>query len=379
MISRRSVAVLVALVLARPGVGLACSLCEGLQRQTPTFRQEAAQPTARMIVYGTIENREGKVASDLRVKAVVRPDPFLKGKATLGLPRYVPGDAKDPPRYLVFCDLDKGKIDPYRGVPVKGDGAVEYLKKALALDPRDAAANLSFFFRYLDHADPEVSRDAFMEFAKANDRDIARAAPRLSADKLRGWIADAKTPPERLSVYALLLGACGKPADAAFLRGLLGGKEERYRKASDGLLGGYMQLKPREGWELALALLRDGRQPMLLRLAVVRTVRYYHGAHPRESHANVLKAMEALLAEGELADIAVEDLRRWGVWDLTARVLGLYGKKGYDAPLMQRAIVRYALCCKPTDGSKAFLARLRAADAELVKEVEESLKLERGP
>jgi hypothetical protein len=377
MTFRRSVLVLLALVLARPGVGLGCSLCEGQQRLKPTFRQEAAQPTALMIAYGTIHNPKDKLASDLHIQAVVRPHPFLKGKAVLGLPHFVPGDDKDPPKYLVFCNLLNGKIDPYRGVPVKGPAAVEYLKKALALSPRDTAGNLTFYFGHLDHADPEVARDAFAEFAKASDQDVARVAPKLSAEKLRGWITDARTPPERLGVYALLLGACGKAADAAFLRGLLDSKEDRYRRAYDGLLGGYMQLKPREGWELALAVLRDGRQPLLARLAVVRTLRYYRGAHPKESHANLLKAMSALLAQGELADIAVEDMRRWGVWDLTRQVLLLYGKKGYDAPLMQQAIVRYALCCKPTAESKAFLARLRAAEPELIKDVEESLKLER--
>ena len=33
----------------------ACSLCANLQ-QVPTFRQEAAQPQARMILYGTFKN-----------------------------------------------------------------------------------------------------------------------------------------------------------------------------------------------------------------------------------------------------------------------------------------------------------------------------------
>lgn len=374
MTSRRTPAVLpvLALVLVRPGPAPACSLCEGQIRLKPTFRQEAAQPSARLILYGTIENREGKVASDLRIKAVLRSDPILKGKAVVELPRYVPGD----PAYLVFCDLDRGKIDPYRGVPIKSAAVLDYLRKALALDPKDVTGNLTFFFRYLDDPDPEVSRDAFLEFARASDQDIARVAPKLSAAKLRAWLEDRKTPPERLSVYALLLGACGRPADAAFLRGLLDSKEERYGRAQDGLLGGYMQLKPREGWDLALALLRDGRQPMLLRLAVVRTLRYYQGAHPKEARANILEAMAILLAQGDLADIAVEDLRRWGVWDLTRQVLGLYGKKGYDAPLMQRAIVRYALGCQPTTESKAFLAARRAAEPDLVKEVEESLKLE---
>jgi hypothetical protein len=363
-----------ALLLLLPRPAAPCSLCGGDLKSRLTLRQEAGRPTARMILYGTIRNKRDSTVSELVLNSILRSNPFLKGKTFLTLPRFYPvNDAK----LIVFCDLDKGKIDPYRGVPIKGASAVDYLKKALALNKKDVVGNLAFFFRYLNDADPEVSRDAFLEFAKTGDQDIARAAPKLSADKLRTWLKDAKTPPERLSVYALLLGACGKEADAKLLRELLDRKEERYTNAADGLLGGYMHRKPKEGWDLAFAILRDGRKPLTLRLAVLRVLRYYHGAQPRESRANVLKAMGVVLAQGELADLAVEDLRQWQMWDLTRPILALYGKKGFDAPLMQRAILRYALCCKATAESKDFLAKRRAAEAEVVKEVEESLELEK--
>ena len=368
------------LAAARPAP--ACSLCGNALKQAPTFRQEAALPSARLILYGTAQNpklkSDGTGVTELHVKAVLRDDPVLGKRTVLELARYLPvSDPKSPPQYVVFCDVSGDKVDPYRGVPVKGPAAAEYLKKALALGEKDPAGNLLFYFRYLDDSDPEVARDAFLEFAKSSDLHIARAAPKLDPEKLRAWLKDEKTPPERLGVYALLLGACGKDADAALFRSLLGSEEERYLNAYDGLLAGYIHLRPREGWALAFATLRDGRKPLTARLAVLRTLRYYQGAQPRESRANVLKGMEAVLAQGELADLAVEDLRRWELWDLTREVLGLYGRKGYDGPLMRRALVRYALCCKPTRESLAFLARRRADEPELVKEVEEGLKLER--
>src|SRR5262249_10819343 len=154
----------------------------------------------------------------------------------------------------------------------------------------------------------------------------------------------------------------GKDADTEFLRKLLDGQEERYSEAYDGILAGYLQRKPKEGWELAHAILADGRRSLSLRLSVLRTLRFYHGAQPSESRPQVLRAMRTVLTQGELADLAAEDLRRWEVWDLTKEVLSCWGRKGLDAPLVQRAIVRYALCCKPTADSKTFLARLRAAD-----------------
>ena len=371
------------LALALPRQGGACSLCDARLMQTPTLRQEAALPSARFIVYGTIHNPRlgagGTGESDMHIQAILRDHPFLKGKKVITLPRYLAvSDKKDPPKFLVFCDLLKGAPDPYRGVPIKSPGSVAYLKKALALPAKDTLGNLSFFFRYLDDADPEVSRDAYLEFAKTGDADVIRAARKLPVGKLRTWLRDPRTPPERLGLYAMLLGGAGNAADAVLLRDLLGRTDELYRGAADGLLAGYLQLEPRRGWELALSLLRDGRQPLTLRLAVVRTLRFQYNAQPKANRANVLKGIEAMLIEGELADLAVEDLRRWEIWDLTREVLALWGKKGYDAPLMQRALVRYALCCKPTRESLDFLARRRADDPELVKEVEEALRLEKA-
>jgi hypothetical protein len=364
-----------ALLLAVPRTAPSCSLCNPDLRQAPTFREEAANPAARMVLAGTVRNPRlgpgGTGVTDFHITHVLRPDPFLGDKKVLELPRYLAGsDPKNPPRFLIFCDVFMGQLDPFRGVPIKSADAVDYARKAIALNPRDPAGNLLFFFRYLEHPDPEVARDAFLEFAKASDREVAEAARKLSPDKLRGWIKDPQLPPERLSVYAVLLGACGGAEDAALLGGLLQNTDERVGKAYEGILAGYMQLRPRDGWDLALALLRDGSKPLPVRLAAVRTLRFQYGARPGESRANVLRGLAAMLAQGELADLAVEDLRGWQMWDLTREVLALYGKRGYDAPLMQRAIVRYALSCKD-NACLAFLAERRRQEPDLVREVEE--------
>jgi hypothetical protein len=372
-----------ALLLALPAPAPACSLCGALALQRPTFRQEAAQPTARLVLIGTARNARlnagGTGTTDFLITHVFRSDPALGNRKVLELPRYLPiSDPKDPPRYLLFCDVFEGQIDPFRGVPVQSADLPDYVKKAMTLDSRDPAANLAFFFRYLEHPDKEIAQDAFLEFAKATDQDLGQAARRLSPDKLRRWLKDPATPPERLSLYALLLGGCGGPADAALLRDLLRQTGERYTNAYDGLLGGYIRLRPREGWDLALATLRDGRRPLQVRLAVVRMLRFYHGWQPRESRALVLGGLRAMIAQGELADLAVEDLRQWQMWDLTREVLALYGRKGYDAPIMQRALVRYALSCRDDPAARSFLAERRRQDPDLVREVEESLEFEKG-
>ena len=366
----------VLLVLApRPAAG--CSLCGGSLQQAPTLRQEAAQPTARMILFGPVENARGAATTELTIESVLRPDPVAAGKKTLDLGRYLPvADPKNPPRFLVFCDVIKDKVDAYRGVPIRSADGLEYIKKALALDPSDPGANLDFYFHYLEHPDKEIAFDAYLEFARATDKQIGQASAKLSADKLRGWLKDPQTPPERLSMYAFLLGGCGGDVDADYLAGRLTEDDDRTVNAYDGFLGGYIHLRPRDGWDKAFAVLRDGRKPLPMRLAVIRMVRMYHGWQPKESRNNVLKSEAAILAQGELADVAIEDLRRWQTWDLTSDILALYGKKGYDAPIMRRAIVRYALS-SDNDASKKFTAERRGYEPDLVKEVEESLQYEK--
>jgi hypothetical protein len=369
------VGLLVGLAVCPPAP--ACNLCSMNIQQAQTFRQEAAQ--ARLILYGTLENPRlvgSGGETDLRIEAVLKADPFLKDAKVVTIPRYVPVDAKDPPHFAVFCDVFNDKLDPYRGVPLKAKEGVEYLKGALRLDGKDRTAVLLYYFTYLEHPDKELADDAFLEFAKANDREIGEAAPRLRPERLRAWIKDPETPVNRLGLYAFLLGACGGEPDAALLRGLLQNPDERATSALDGILGGYIQLRPREGWDLALALLRDEKKPFPVRYAVLRTLRFYHGWKADEAREHVLRGLAAALPEADLADLPVEDLRRWQVWDLTADVLALYARKSHSAPIMRRAILRYALSC-PRPEAAAFVAERRREDPGLVKEVEESLQYEK--
>ena len=101
--------------------------------------------------------------------------------------------------------------------------------------------------------------------------------------------------------------------------------------------------------------------------------RFYQAWLPRESRTSLLVALGAVLQQGELADLAVEELRKGEMWDLTEAVLAQYGRKGLDAPIQRRAIVRYALSC-PLPQAKTFVVELRKREAELVHEVEEWLQ-----
>jgi hypothetical protein len=359
----------------------ACVLCGGGNPQTTmTIRLAAMQ--ARFIVYGTMANPRlnppnvgalGSGTTEFHIAQVFKSDPYLAGKKALTIPRYIPVDAKAPPRYILFCDLVNNDLDAFRGMAVNSAAAVDYVKGALALDRRNQVQILLYFFRYLDHADTDLANDAFIEFAKASDRQIGEVARRLAPERVRRLLQNPKTPGERLALYAFLLGACGGPRDADLLRSMLDKPTERTARAMDGLLSGYIQLRPRQGWDLAAAILADGRRPFLDRFAVLRTLRFYQAWDAQASRREVLRALAGALGQGDIADMAIEDLRRGQMWELTAGVLAQYGKESHAAPIVVQAIVRYALCC-PRPEAAQFVARL---PRDLVAEVRESLEYEK--
>ncbi len=109
------------LIVTVPCPALSCSLCGGSFQKRPTFREEAGQNSARMILYGTFTKSEpgatpGAGKTTLQIDTVLRSDSWLNGKKVVDLPRYQPVDEKNPPKFLVFCDIFKDKIDPYRGI-----------------------------------------------------------------------------------------------------------------------------------------------------------------------------------------------------------------------------------------------------------------------
>ncbi len=383
--ARRIVALgLVALLALGKPLAPACSLCTPMAN-VATLREDAAG--SQLIIYGTLSNPRlnpavpgsgtDGAATDLSVERVLKTDAILGRRKVVTLPRYVPVDPKNPPKFLVFCTVANGKLDPIRGCPAS-PAMIEYLAGAMALKPNDVSKQSAYFGRFLDHPDPEVSGDAFREFARAGDGEIARAAKQLDPVRLRRLLTDPQTPPDRLALLGYLLGGCGTPADADLLGRLLGQPDDRLGRAFSGLVAGYVQLRPDDGWRLLFSVLVDPQQPFSRRLAALSAVRFFYRSQPA-MRPRAIQILAALVPQGDLTDLAVEDLRQWGEWSLTVDVLTQYGKKSHAAPMVRRAIVRYALSC-PRAEAKQFVEQLRQTDRQLVQDVEESLEYEKvGP
>jgi hypothetical protein len=347
---------------------------------------------ASLVVFGSLEN--AKLAADgvdgttdLVVEKVIKRHEVLDnatekrdGKTILKLARYVPGDAQKKYKYVVFCDIFKGKVDPYRGMAVKLDtDPSKYLSGALAVKDKPQPERLKFFFQYLDDPDVEISTDAYKEFAYADYKDYRDMAKDLPADKIAGWLQDDKTPTFRFGLYASLLGHCGTEKHAKALRKMLDDPTRKLNSGIDGMLAGYILLQPKEGWEFVRAVLKDAGRDFTTRYSALRITRFFWEFRPDVvKHKDVIDAVSILLEQPDVADLAIEDLRKWQAWEMTDRILKLLGQQSHDIPIIKRSILRFALSC-PKDEAKAFVADRRKADPDAVQSAEDLLKLEATP
>ena len=370
--------------------GKACPFC-GMQG--PTLTGEVGQ--AKLVLYGNLANADAKAnngdgATDLVVETIVKnelkgkkDDPLGDDKKTVHLARYVPSGQADAAkyRYLVYCDVFKGKIDPYRVLPVLKEGDMsKYLLGALAHTDEKIDKRLRFFFDYLDNADLEISNDAYKEFGNADYKDYRDMAKDLPADRVAKWLKDEKTPAFRYGLYASMLGHCGTAKHAKLLHDMLEDPAKRLGSGIDGILAGYVMLQPKEGWAYTRDILKDSKKEFLLRYAALRTVRFLWDSRPDlVSKKELTSGMGLLLEQSDIADLAVDDLRKRECWDMADHVLGLQKSKAFEIPIVRRSVLRFALSCKGDKAAVRYVAEQRKKDAQMVADIEELLKLEETP
>ena len=152
--------------------------------------------------------------TDFTIDQILKSNDIVKNKKIITLPRYLPNPKKN--KFVVFCDVYKGNIDPYRGVEVQPNSdLVKYLFGAVAVKDKSSAERLCYCFDYLNSPEFDVAIDAYREFAKADYKEYKDLAKKLPPDTIAGWLKDPKTPPYRYGLYASLLGHCGKAGSTA--------------------------------------------------------------------------------------------------------------------------------------------------------------------
>jgi hypothetical protein len=362
----------------------ACPFCPSAGQ---TLMGEVNQ--AHMIVFGTMSNAKrdptefGKGTTDLEIEVIVKDHEYLKGKKVITLPRYVPQDEKNKSKHLVFFEIYKGELDPYRGEQVPPDSKIaDYLKGAIALKDKDMPTRLAYFFKHFDSPDWAIAGDAFQEFSNAEYKDVRVAAEKMDADHILKMLKDPNTSIARYGLIGLLLGHCGKadPHGKA-LRTFIDDPKVKQATGLDGLLAGYVMLDPKEGLSYVSTLIKDTREDFLVRYAALRCIRFFWEYRDDIiKKPAVVEAIKPLLDQPDIADLAIEDLRKWGQWDLAPTVLALFDKPSHDIPIVQRSIIKFALAA-PADKKACgeFLTRMRAdaKQAERVRDLEQLLELEK--
>jgi hypothetical protein len=177
-----------------------------------------------------------------------------------------------------------------------------------------------------------------------------------------------------------MLGHCGKPEHAALLRGMLDDEQHRVSSGVDGILAGYLLLAPKEAWPYLKAILADPAKEFLFRYAALRTARFFWDYRPDViAKKDLSAAIAQLLDQKDVADLAIEDFRKWQCWDMTERILGLQDKPVYTVGVVRRAVLRYALAAAPhNEAAKKFVDEQRKKDPEGVHNAEELLKLDQS-
>jgi hypothetical protein len=360
----------------------ACSICGGDFRNRPTLRQDAG--SARVVVFGKLANPKldpdplsGAGTTELKIEQVLKGGDRVAIGQSLRIPRYYPADPKGPTHALVFFDVRGDKLE-FAGIrATNGNAIAAYLGELTRLPAGNIPRLLDYCHRQLDHADPDVAADAFLELTRASDADVGRAAKSFEPERLRKLLTNPKAPIERIGFLGFLLGCCGNEHDADLLLRLMKAHEKEHASSLRGLMAGYIGLKPKDGWKRALDILADPHRGFLQRHAILGTVEFFWNWKPNEHRDALLLAMKAGVFESDLADIAIEDLRRWGCWDLTKDVLSMFGRKSHESEIIRRAILRYALTC-PRPEAARFAAEQKKRIPDVVAEVEEALRDEKS-
>ena len=101
------------------------------------------------------------------------------------IPRYLPIDPKKKPgRMLIFCDVLKGELDPYRGESID-DAPLDYLKNGLKLDPKNLSKLFDYYLSFVDSPTPVFALDAALELRKVDRPDLLKIVKKHHAKRLR--------------------------------------------------------------------------------------------------------------------------------------------------------------------------------------------------
>jgi hypothetical protein len=164
-----------------------------------------------------------------------------------------------------------------------------------------------------------------------------------------------------------ILGHCGKKEHAdALLKLIDGPPPSTGGRPLDSVLVGYTLLEPEAGWRLITNFAKQKDKTFLQRYAALQAMRWL-GAD-RKDLVDAKKCAHGIalfLDMPDMADFAIEDLRKMKRWEYCDQIIELPSRKGYGSPIIRRSLIRFALDC-PSPTAKAHVQFERTRDPEWV-------------
>ncbi len=362
-------------LLAWAPVAIGCPFCVAVK---PTLAQQRA--SSDIVLFAELIDTQEDL-QHYRIHHVLKGEELVTGADSLTLPADMARE--NGTLTILFGSTGGGDIleDTRWTVTPVNETSLGYFAQAPPnrASPRE---RLGYYARFLQHRDPVIAEDAYLEFAHAPFSDVVQVADKLPSDDLRAWVTDLNVPQERKGFFALALGFPRSheeaDANAAFLREIILAPASDFRAGFDGVIGGYLLVAGVPGLELIehkILKNPDAAEGDLRHVANALRAYYEFGQNiPPERLA---ESVRFLLSRPSLAATSVVDLSRWGDWGALPEVVKLYDTDNRPSVALRRAIVGYLMAC-PMKEAETALATLREADPQGVAEAERFIQATSG-
>jgi hypothetical protein len=324
------------------------------------------------VVFGALAAaRAGGAGADFDVETTIKANAAVQGR-TVHFSRAISGEPGA--KRLVFARIEHTRIRPYRVLSLHSIELVNYLKDSVRLQGAPRIERLRHFFKHLDDANADIADDAYKAYSKFYAAELAEGAAAFDLVKLRKWILDPKTPPQRRGLFALLLGMAGGPDEKAFLAKLASDPPTALKDNLDGLLGGLAMLDRDRALALALDYLNSPRGDVSSRRSGLNAITFIVTEFPRADAEPIYRRMLAAVDFPDVGDLVVDELRKGSFFSAAPKTLARAESSASQS--VSGAVVRFALAC-PTPEARAFIARLRKTNPQSIVDAEQALRMER--
>jgi hypothetical protein len=132
-------------------------------------------------------------------------------------------------------------------------------------------------------------------------------------------------------------------------------------------------------WAVQNPLTKELRSPFLLRMAAMRSARFFFETRPDlVSKEKVVEGVLPLTGQEDISDLAIDTLRTWQQWQLTDDILNFYKLKSHDVSIIRRSILKFAMSAPASHKRAAKLVEeFRKEDPERYDQIQGYLDQER--